>query len=57
MCIRDRRATIQPQSELKALRDQSAKDGLKTLRYSGAKQVAMGLTTIEEVVRVTPSEQ
>ena len=51
------RAAIQPQSELKALRDQSANDGLKTLRYSGAKQVAMGLTTIEEVVRVTPSEQ
>jgi len=51
------KAVIKPQSELSDLRIQSRKDGLKTLRYSGAKQVSMGLTTIEEVVRVTPSSQ
>ena len=51
------KAVIKPQSELSDLRAQSSKDGLKTLRFSGAKQVAKGLTTIEEVVRVTPSAQ
>ena len=48
---------IKPQSELSELRSQSYKDGLKTLRSSGAKQVAKGLTTMEEVFRVTPTEQ
>ena len=30
--------------------------GMKPLRISGAQKVAKGLTTIEEVLRVTPSQ-
>lgn len=45
---------VTPASDLEKLRKQSAKDGLQTLRISGAKKVAQGLTTIEEVMRVTP---
>jgi len=41
-------------SDLDALREQTEKDGLLTLRHSGAKKVAEGLTTMEEVLRVTP---
>jgi general secretion pathway protein E len=40
--------------DLQELRTQSQSDGLLTLRHSGAKKVAEGLTTIEEVLRVTP---
>ena len=45
---------VVPNSDLQKLRDQSKKDGLLTLRASGAKKVAAGLTTMEEVMRVTP---
>ena len=45
---------VKPDSNLQELRKQSQKDGLQTLRHSGAKKVADGLTTIEEVLRVTP---
>ena len=49
MCIRDR-----PSCNLQSLRQQSRQDGLITLRQSGAKKIAQGLTTIDEVLRVTP---
>ena len=45
---------IQPESDLEDLRDQAKKDGLLTLRHSGARKVADGITTMEEVLRVTP---
>jgi len=45
---------VSPESGLLELRKQSIKDGLLTLRYSGAKKVSQGITTIEEVLRVTP---
>ena len=45
---------VKPDSDLQALRRQANSDGLLTLRHSGAKKVAEGLTTIEEVLRVTP---
>ena len=48
------KSIITPESDLQALRQQSKKDGLKTLRTSGAKKVAAGLTTIAEVLKVTP---
>ncbi len=38
------------------LRRQAIKDGMYTLRLSGAQKVATGLTTIEEVMRVTPDQ-
>jgi len=40
--------------DLLALRKQSMREGMRTLRLSGAQKVAQGLTTIEEVMRVAP---
>lgn len=40
--------------DLEKLRDQSVRDGLLSLRHSGVKKVAAGITTMEEVLRVTP---
>ena len=37
-----------------ALRKQAIKEGMRTLRLSGAQKVAAGLTTVEEVLRVAP---
>jgi general secretion pathway protein E len=39
---------------LTELRKQSLKDGMRPLRLSGAQKVADGMTTIEEILRVTP---
>jgi general secretion pathway protein E len=36
------------------LQKQAIKEGMRTLRFSGAEKVAAGLTTIEEVLRVAP---
>ena len=43
-------------SELETLTRQALKNGMKPLRISGAMKVAKGLTTIEEGMRVTPSQ-
>ncbi|MED5388932.1 MAG: GspE/PulE family protein [Pseudomonadota bacterium] len=43
-------------AELETLTRQALKNGMKPLRISGAMKVAKGLTTIEEVMRVTPSQ-
>jgi general secretion pathway protein E len=43
-----------PDSDLQRLRKQAFADGLQTLRTSGARKVAEGITTIDEVMRVTP---
>ncbi|GAB3105390.1 type II/IV secretion system protein [Aestuariicella hydrocarbonica] len=40
--------------DLLALRKQAMREGMRTLRLSGAQKVAQGLTTIEEVMRVAP---
>ncbi len=45
---------IKPGVDLEPLRKQADKDGLQTLRHSGAKKVSQGLTTMDEVLRVTP---
>ncbi|MCU7938135.1 MAG: GspE/PulE family protein [gamma proteobacterium symbiont of Bathyaustriella thionipta] len=37
------------------LRRQAVKDGYKPLRLSGAQKIAKGVTTVEEVLRVSPS--
>ncbi len=49
------KSQVTPGNDLTALRKQSTKEGLQTLRISGAKKVAAGITTIEEVLRVTPT--
>jgi general secretion pathway protein E len=45
---------IHEQSDSSALRKQAIKEGMHSLRLSGAQKVAQGLTTIDEVLRVTP---
>jgi len=48
------KSQVRPDGDLQSLRKQARDDGLQTLRISGAKKVAAGLTTIDEVLRVTP---
>ncbi len=40
--------------DMVALRKQAIKEGMRSLRLSGAQKVAAGLTTVEEVLRVAP---
>jgi len=49
------RACVHPALDAHALRRQAVKDGMRALRLAGAMKVAEGLTTIEEVLRSTPS--
>ncbi len=48
---------ISADTDLLALRRQGFKEGMRSLRLSGAQKVAAGLTTIEEVLRVTPQSE
>ncbi len=48
------RKQIIDQADLDLIRKQALKDGSLTLRLAGARKVAAGKTTIEEVLRVTP---
>ncbi len=45
---------IKSETNLDALRKQTVDDGLISLRLSGAKKVSEGMTTMGEVLRVTP---
>jgi general secretion pathway protein E len=51
------RDLIREDTDIDTLRRQGIKDGMRTLRLSGAQKVGAGLTTIAEVLRVTPSSQ
>ncbi len=44
-------------ADLGKLREQAYKEGMKSLRISGAMKVAAGLTTLEEVLKVAPPHQ
>ncbi len=46
---------ISHSSDLNVIRKQALKEGMRTLRLSGAHKVAAGLTTPEEVLRVAPT--
>ncbi len=48
---------ITADTDLLTLRRQAFKEGMRSLRLSGAQKVAAGLTTIEEVLRVTPQSE
>jgi general secretion pathway protein E len=48
---------ITDQCELEQIRLVAYKDGMKSLRLSGAQKVAAGETTVEEILRVTPESQ
>ena len=45
---------VATKAELDALRQQAMREGVKSLRIAGARKVAAGLTTIEEVLKVAP---
>ena len=47
---------INDNTDMVALRRAAMKQGMKSLRLSGAQKVAAGQTTIEEVLRVAPTE-
>ena len=48
------RRLITENCDVNALRQQVIKDGLMPMRLSGANKVAQGITTVEEVMRVSP---
>ncbi len=45
---------ITPDCDIGLLREQAVKDGMEPLRVSGARKVAAGVTTMEEILRVAP---
>lgn len=51
------RERINENCELDDLRRAAYKAGMRSLRLSGAQKIAAGLTTIEEVLRVTPESE
>ncbi|MBV1774721.1 Flp pilus assembly complex ATPase component TadA [Burkholderiaceae bacterium DAT-1] len=53
---RELRRQISDAASPPALFEQAVKDGLKPLRLAGAQKIAAGLTTLEEVMRVVPSD-
>ena len=50
----DIRRLIRSETDLAKLREQGAREGMLPLRISGAKKVAAGLTTIDEIFKVAP---
>lgn len=48
---------ISAETDLAQLRKQAYRDGMHSLRLSGAQKVAAGLTTVAEVLRVTPHHE
>jgi general secretion pathway protein E len=48
------RRLIRPECDVATLRQQALKDGMQPLRLAGARKVAEGRTTIEEVLAVAP---
>ena len=51
------KSMITAQTDLIKLREQAMKLGMQPLRIAGARKVAAGLTTIEEVLKVAPPPQ
>jgi general secretion pathway protein E len=48
------RSLIAEDAEIQQIRKQAARDGLRSLRISGAEKIAHGMTTVEEVLRAAP---
>ena len=53
----DIQTSINNEVDLLELRQQAMREGMRTLRLSGAQKVALGVTTIEEVLRVAPPSE
>lgn len=49
------RSLIVPDLDTNGIRDQARKNGMRPLRISAGQQVARGLTTVEEVLKVIPA--
>ena len=50
----DMKQAINTESDIAKIRDLAFREGMKPLRISGAMKVAAGVTTLEEVVKVSP---
>jgi len=50
----DLRKHVRPQMDVAKMREQACREGMQPLRISGAKKVAAGQTSLDEVVRVAP---
>ncbi len=48
------RALVGQQGDIVKMRNQAARDGLKSLRLSGAQKIANGVTTMDEVLKAAP---
>jgi len=48
------RELIASGADIQPVRTQAARDGLRSLRVSGAEKIAHGMTTVEEVLRAAP---
>ncbi len=48
------RALISQGADIARMRNQAARDGLRSLRVSGAEKIANGMTTLDEVLRAAP---
>jgi general secretion pathway protein E len=48
------RKAITPETDIAALQDKAYKDGMRPLRIAGAMKVALGLTTVDEVLQTAP---
>jgi general secretion pathway protein E len=53
----DLRARVTPNAGIDAVREQAVRDGMQPLRISGAKKIAAGITTLEEVLTVIPKDR
>ncbi|APQ12224.1 GspE/PulE family protein [Pseudomonas rhizoryzae] len=51
------RELVTGDTDITALRRQAFKEGMRSLRLSGAQKIAAGQTTMEEVLRVTPQSE
>ncbi len=51
------KALVSGDCDIRAIRRQGMKEGMRTLRLSGAQKVGAGLTTIAEVLRVAPASE
>jgi general secretion pathway protein E len=45
---------ISSESDIQEIRQEAISQGMKTLRMAGAEKVLAGITSMEEVLRVTP---
>ena len=54
---RQLRSKITPDSDANAIRLEAVKLGMTKMRISGARKVAMGWTTMDEVLRAVPMDE